>query len=56
MDLKEIRKGRLWFLHMIHGATEYTVAALIDTKKSEVVVDRIFQCWIAHFGPLKKTA
>ena len=47
MDLKEIRKGNLWFLHMVDGATRYTVACLIDSKKKEVVVDRIFQGWIA---------
>lgn len=44
MDLKEIQKGRLRLLHMIDGATKYMVAALIDTKKSEVVVDQIFPC------------
>ena len=54
MDLKEIQKGRLWFLHMIDGATKYMVAALIDMKKIEVVADRIFQCWIAYFGSPKK--
>ena len=44
MDLKEIQKGGLWFLYMIDGATKYTVAVLIDTKNSEVVVYRICQC------------
>ena len=50
VDLKEIEKGKLWFLHLIDGATRYTMAVLINTKKKEVVVDRIFQCWIAYFG------
>jgi hypothetical protein len=54
MDLKEITKGKLWFLHMIDGATKYTVASLIDTKKKEVVVDRIFEGWIAYFGAPRK--
>ena len=55
IDLKKIQKGRLWFLHMINGATKYNGIALIDTKKSEVVVDRIFQCWIACFVSEKTT-
>ena len=46
MDLKEIQKGKLWFLHMIDGATKYTVDSLIESKK-EIIVDHIFQCWIA---------
>lgn len=54
MDLKEIQKGGLWFLYMIDGATKYTVAVLIDTKNSEVVVYRICQCQIAYFGFPKK--
>ena len=54
MDLKEIQKGRLWFHCMIDRDTKYMVAVLIDTKKSEVVVDQIFQCWITYFGSLKK--
>ena len=39
MDLKKIQKERLWFLHTIDGATKHTVAVIIDTKMSEIVVD-----------------
>jgi len=54
MDLKEVEKGKLWFLHLIDGATKYTAAALIESKKKEIVVDRIFQRWIAYFGAPKR--
>ena len=39
---------------MIDGAKKYTVARLIGTKKSEIVVNWIFHCWIAYFESLKK--
>ena len=54
IDLKEVQKGKLWFLHMIDGATRYTAASLISTKKKEAVVEKIFQCWIAYLGAPKR--
>ena len=30
MDLKEIKKGKLWILHLIDAATRYTAACLIS--------------------------
>ena len=53
MDLKELEKGKLWFLHLVDAGTRYTGACLIKTKK-EVVVCRIFQIWIAYFGSPRK--
>jgi len=32
MDLKELTKGKIWFLHMIDGATRYTVASMVNSK------------------------
>ena len=54
IDLKELEKGKLWFLHMVDAATRYTAACIIHTKKKEEVVCRIFQLWIAYFGTPKK--
>ena len=54
MDLKEVVKGKVWILHLVDNCTRYTAAALISTKKKEVVVKKIFQIWLAYFGsPVK---
>ena len=50
MDLKEVKKGKLWILHLVDAATRYTNAVLINTKRKEVVVNEIFQNWIKYFG------
>ena len=54
MDLKEIEKGKLWILHLVDSATRYTAATLINTKKKEVVVKKIFQIWMSYFGSPEK--
>ena len=33
MDLKEVKKGKVWILHLIDAATRYTTACLIRRKK-----------------------
>ena len=56
MDLKEITglPQKLWILHLIDSATRYTAAALIHTKKKEVVMEKIMAIWIAYFGAPNK--
>ena len=54
IDLKEVRKGALWIVHMIDAATRYTAASLIQSKNKDLVVSHIFQIWIAYFGAPKK--
>ena len=54
MDLKEVEKGKIWILHLVDAFARYTAASLINTKKTEVVVCRIFQIWLAYFGAPKK--
>ena len=54
MDLKEVEKGKKWILHLVDIATSYTAAVIIDTKKKEIVVDRIFKIWLAYFGAPKR--
>ena len=50
MDLKELKKGKLWILHLVDIATSYTAAVVISSKKKDIVVDRIFKMWLAYFG------
>ena len=50
MDLKEIKKGQLWILHMEDAAKCYTAAAIIHNKRKETIVKTIFQIWLAYFG------
>ena len=50
LDLKEVVNNKLWILHLVDCATRYTVACLIDTKRKDLVVTRIFQIWISYFG------
>ena len=56
MDLKEItgHPQKIWILHLIDSATRYTAAAVITTKKKEVVMEKIMAIWIAYFGAPKK--
>ena len=48
MDLKEVEKGKKYILHLVDTATSYTAAVIIDRKKKEIVVDRIFKIWLAY--------
>lgn len=51
MDLKEWSNNKkIWFLHIIDHATRYSVSSVIRSKKKEVIVKKIFQCWIGSFG------
>ena len=50
MDLKEVKKGKIWILHLIDSFSRYTATSLIESKRKEVVVERIFKIWISYFG------
>ena len=54
MDLKEFKHNKIWIFHMIDVATRYSMACLIETKRKDVVVMKIFQMWIAYFGAPRK--
>ena len=54
MDLKEVKKGKIWILHIVDSATRYTQATIINTKKKEVVVDRVARIWLSYFGAPEK--
>ena len=52
MDLKQITDlpTKTWILHLVDSATRYTAAALIKTKKKELVVEKIMMIWVTYFG------
>ena len=54
MDLKELVKGKEWILHLEDNATCYTAAALINNKRKETIVEKIFKIWLAYFGAPEK--
>ena len=53
MDLKEVEKGKVWLLHLIDHGTRYTAAAVVKSKRANVIVQKIFQIWISYFGSPK---
>ncbi|CAL4132571.1 unnamed protein product, partial [Meganyctiphanes norvegica] len=47
MDLKVWDKERnVYFLHLIDLATRFSIATIINKKESEVIIDKVMQCWI----------
>ena len=48
MDLKQFRGA--YILHMVDHPTRYSVAAIISSKRKEVIIDKIFKHWIVIFG------
>ena len=49
MDLKQCEGG--WILHLIDHVSRYSAAALIKSKRKEVIIEHIFKIWISAFGP-----
>ena len=54
MDLKTYLKDKIYFLHMVDHATRFSAAAVIRSKKKEVIIDRFFKHWIGIFGTPQK--
>ena len=48
MDLKQCEGG--WILHLINHVSRYSVAALIKSKRKEVIIEHIFKIWISFLG------
>ena len=49
MDLKQCEGD--WILHLIDHVSGYSVAALIKSKRKEVIIEHIFKIWVSVFGP-----
>ena len=50
MDLKEFQHHQSWIFHLIDAASRYSVACIINSKKKELILQKIFRFWIAYFG------
>ena len=48
MDLKPFRN--VYIFHMMDHATRYSGGAIIHSKQTEVLIDKIFKHWISIFG------
>ena len=49
MDLKVVDQKYL-VLHLIDAFSRYSVAAIIPSKHADVIVNAIFEKWVAYFG------
>ena len=54
MDLKTFKKDQIYFLHMVDHATRLSAAAVIRSKRGEVIIDNFFKHWIGIFGTPQK--
>ena len=50
MDLKVFKNNSIYFLHIIDHLTRFSAAAVIKSKKPEVIMKNFFQIWISIFG------
>ena len=46
MDLKEWKKGEIYFLHLIDMATRFSRSAVIYSKEKRVIINKIIEIWI----------
>ena len=49
MDLKHW-SGNTWLLHIIDHLTRFSASCVINSKRKEVIVKKVFQIWVAIFG------
>ena len=50
MDLKIYKNNSIYFMHVIDHVTRFSAAAVIRSKKAEVIVRNFFQIWVSVFG------
>ena len=46
MDLKEWKKGEIYFLHLVDVATRYSRSAVIYNKQRKTIIDKVIEMWI----------
>ena len=46
MDLKEWKKGEVYFLHLVDVATRFCRSAVIYDKKRKTIIDKVIEIWI----------
>ncbi len=55
MDLKEWKKGSIYFLHLIDMATRFSLACVIKQKTPSTIINKIMTLWIGNgMGAPKK--
>ena len=54
MDLKIFKNNSIYFLHIIDHLTRMSAAAVIRSKRQEVIMEAFCRIWIAVFGPPEK--
>ena len=54
VDLTELRGIGVWILHVIDHATRFLNAAVIRSKRKEVIINQLFRIWKSMFGIPRK--
>ena len=49
MDLKEYVHNKIWILHLIDSACQYSAACFVKSKNKHIVLE-IYTNWIVYFG------
>ena len=46
MDLKEYKRGEIYFLHLIDMATRFSRSCILKSKDPKVIVEKILEIWL----------
>ena len=46
MDLKEYKRGEIYFLHLIDMATRFSRSCIVKSKDPKVIVEKILEIWL----------
>ena len=46
VDLKEYKKGKIYFLHMVDMVTRFSKSCVIKSKEPKEIVDKIMETWL----------
>ena len=46
MDLKEFKKGEIYFLHLVDMATRFSRSCIVKSKEPKVIVEKIIEIWL----------
>ena len=52
LDLKEYKKGEIYFLHLVDMATRFSRSGIVKSKDPKVIVEKILEIWLGTgIGP-----
>ena len=46
MDLKEYKKGQIYFLHLVDMATRFSRSCIVKSKEPKLIVEKILEIWL----------